>query len=180
MVAAWAMMLDQTAARPIPTTYSLCGPDTDRSSWNPRIAQFFEYWLSIKPGNRLPGRQHFDPLDIPLLMSRVWMLDVLRAPLRYRYRLAGTKEVETLQREVTGLMFDEVHPHLRGQGEAYGRFDRTAQDGVPTYRRGSVVAVHHKEHLTVENCMAPLARDGRNVDMIVACSVLYRLDGREN
>ncbi|HEX3497840.1 MAG TPA: PAS domain-containing protein, partial [Stellaceae bacterium] len=102
------MILDQTAARPIPATYSFCGPDTDRSSWNPRIAQFFDYWLSIKPGNGLPGRQHFDPLDIPLLMPRVWMLDVLRAPLRYRYRLAGTKEVETLQREVTGLMFDEV------------------------------------------------------------------------
>lgn len=174
------MILDQPAAPPSPATYSPCGSDTDRSAWNPRIAEFFAYWLSIKPPGRLPGRQHFDPLDIPLLMPRVWMLDVLRAPLRYRYRLAGTKEVETLQREVTGLMFDEVHPHLRGQGEAYGRLDRMAQDGVPTYRCGSVVAVHHKEHLTVENCMVPLARDGHMVDMIVACSVLYRLDGTEN
>jgi hypothetical protein len=174
------MILDQTEARPEPVSYAPCDPDTNRSAWNSRIAQFFDYWLSIKPANRLPGRQHFDPLDIPLLMPRVWMLDVLRAPLRYRYRLAGTKEVETLQREVTGLMFDEVHPHLRGQGEAYGRLDRTAQEGISTYRRGHVVAVHHKEHLTVENCMVPLARDGRAVDMIVVCSVLYLLDGREN
>jgi len=28
--------------------------------------------------------------------------------------------------------------------------------------------------------MVPLARDGRTVDMIVVCSVLYLLDGREN
>jgi hypothetical protein len=174
------MTAGQTAAPPDPVTYVPCGPQTDRTAWNPSIAAFFAYWLSIRPPGRLPGRQHFDPLDIPLLMPRVWMLDVLRAPLRYRYRLAGTKEVATLQREVTGLMFDEVHPHLRGRGETYGRFERTVHDSVATYRRGQVVAIHHKEHLTVENCMVPLARDGSMVDMIVGCSVLYRLDGSEN
>jgi hypothetical protein len=174
------MILDQRPVRQSPVTYVSCGPDTDRSTWNPKIGRFFEYWLSIQPTNRLPGRQHFDPLDIAHLMSRVWILDVLRMPLRYRYRLAGTKETETLQREVTGKMFDEVHPHLRGKGEAYGRFDQTARDGIATYRRGPVVAVHHKEHQTVENCMVPLARDGSTVDMIVGCSVLYLLDGRES
>jgi PAS domain-containing protein len=174
------MILDQAAAEQNPVTYIPCGPHTDRSAWNPRIAQFFEYWLSIQPANGLPGRQHFDPLHIPHLMPRVWMLDVLREPLRYRYRLAGTKEVETLQREVTGMMFDEVHPHLRGQGEAFGRFEQMSRDGIATYRLGRVVAVHHKEHQIVENCMVPLARDGSTVDIIVGCSVLYRLDGRES
>jgi hypothetical protein len=28
--------------------------------------------------------------------------------------------------------------------------------------------------------VVPLARDGRTVDIILACSVLYGLDGREN
>jgi hypothetical protein len=157
----------------------LCGPDTDRSSWNRRIAAFFEYWLSIKPVGRLPGRQHFDPLDIPDIMPRVWMLDVLCDPLRYRYRLAGTKEVETLQREVTGMMLEDVHPHLRGEPEVFGRLEETALRGLSTYRRGRVVARHHKEHLNVENCLVPLARDGRTVDIVVGCSVLYRLDGSE-
>lgn len=163
-----------------PVTYVICDHHTDRSSWNPRIARFFDYWLSIKPADGLPGRQHFDPLDIADLIPRIWMLDVLRDPLRYRYRLAGTKEVETLQREVTGLMFDDVHPHLRGTGGAFGRFNEIAQRGVATYRRGRVVAVHHKEHLNVENSVVPLAQDGRTVDIILACSVLYGLDGREN
>jgi len=163
-----------------PVAYVVCGRHTDRSSWNPKIARFFDYWLSIKPARGLPGRQHFDPLDIADIMPRIWMLDVLRDPLRYRYRLAGTKEVATLQREVTGLMFDEVHPHLRGTGEAFGRLDEVALRGVATYRHGRVVAIHHKEHLDVENCVVPLARDGWTVDIILACSVLYGLDGREN
>jgi PAS domain-containing protein len=166
--------------RATPVTYIVCSRQTDRSSWNPKIARFFDYWLSIMPANGLPGRQHFDPLDIADIMPRIWMLDVLRDPLRYRYRFAGTKEVETLQREVTGLMFEDVHPHLRGVGEAFGRFDEIAVRGIATYRRGRIVAVHHKEHLEVENCMVPLARDGATVDIVFACSVLYGLDGREN
>jgi hypothetical protein len=168
------------AAPPKPVTWVVCGPDVDRSSWHAKLARFFDYWMLIKPATGLPGRQHFDPLDIPNIMPRVWMLDILREPLRYRYRLAGTKEVETLQREVTGQMFDDVHPHLRGDGEAFGRFDAIARRGVATYRYGRIVALHHKKHLNVENCMVPLARDGKTVDMIVACSVLYQIDGREN
>ena len=51
---------------------------------------------------------------------------------------------------------------------------------IATYRKGAVVAVHDKAHQTVENCFVPLARDGKTVDILVACSVLYSLDGKEN
>jgi hypothetical protein len=164
----------------LPTPHEICTPDMDRSSWNPKLAQFYDYWLSIKPPDRLPGRQHFDPLDIPLIMPRVWMLDVLRDPLRYRYRLAGTKEVETLQREVTGQMFNDVHPQLDEDSPAFQRLNDSALSHVVSYRKGAVVAVHDKKHQVVENCIVPLARDGKTVDILVACSVLYSLDGHEN
>ena len=45
-------------------------------------------------------------------MSRMWMLDVHRDPLRYRYRLCGTEMVRSLGREVTGIWLDEAHPQL--------------------------------------------------------------------
>lgn len=113
-------------------------------------------------------------------MPGVWMLDVLREPLRYRYRLAGTKEVETLQREVTGRMFDEVHPQIHNKEETYGRLDLSVERGVSTYRKGQIVAIHKKEHLTVENFIVPLARDGKLVDIILGFSILFQLDGSEN
>jgi hypothetical protein len=161
-------------------SYVVCTPETDTSSWNPKVRRFLEYWRSLKPAQGLPGRQHFDPLDIPDLMSRVWMLDVLRAPLRYRYRLVGTKEVDTLQREVTGQMFEDAHPHSYDRQETLGRFCQSVEHGVATYRKGNVIAIHKKEHLTVENCLAPLARDGVIVDLLIAFSVLYQRDGRED
>jgi hypothetical protein len=163
-------------------TWTECDPAADRTGWNPRIRRFYEYWLSIAPPGALPGRQNWDPLDIPDLMSRIWLLDVVReaARLRFRYRLVGTKEVETLQREVTGRWLDEVHPHLSVRPGGFDRFHQVVQSGRATHRRGHLTFVHHKEHQEVENCMAPLARDGKTVDMIAVCSVLYRSNGKEN
>jgi hypothetical protein len=164
------------------TEWTDCSPAIDRTGWNPQITEFFDYWLSICPPGALPGRQHFDPLHIAKLMARVWMLDVVRGPSgpRFRYRLVGTKEVETLQREVTGRWLDETHPHLLETRDGFQRFIFMAENGRPTYRKGQVTFSHHKDHRIVENCMVPLARDGASVDMIAVCSVLYRLDGREN
>ncbi len=161
-------------------SYVVCTADTDRSDWHPDIARFFDYWLSISPPGLLPGRQHFDPLHIPQLMPRVWMLDVLRDPLRFRYRMAGTKEVETLQREVTGLFFDDVHGPIGPNEGIMGRFHVALDQGAATYRKGSVLLRHHDDHRTVENCTVPLARDGHTVDILVTCSVLFRRNGQPN
>jgi PAS domain-containing protein len=159
-----------------------CTAASDCSEWNPSVRRFFEYWLSIAPAGQLPGRQHFDPLDIAAIMPRVWILDVVHEPPgpRFRYRLVGTKEVETLQREVTGQWLDEVQPHLRDRPGGFERFFYMVEHGRATYRTGRVSFMHHRDHRIVENCMAPLARDGQTVDMIAVCSVLYRLDGKES
>jgi hypothetical protein len=159
-----------------------CNAASDRSAWNPYVATFFAYWLSIRPAeDRLPGRQHFDPIDIPAVMSRVWLLDVVRdaGQVRFRYRLVGTKEVETLQREVTGQWFDDVHPRLKESPAFLERYHHMVASGEPTYRKGIVNFAHKREHEQVENCIVPLARDGLTVDMLAACSVLYRSNGRE-
>jgi hypothetical protein len=153
--------------------------ETDTSSWNTKVVRFLRYWLSLKRPEGLPGRQHFDPLDIPDLMPRVWMLDVLREPLRFRYRLAGTKAVEALQREVTGRMFEEVHSPAYDRRETIGRLIESVQHGVATYRKGNVIAIDKKKHMTIENCVVPMARDGHLVDLLVGISVLYLQDGRE-
>jgi hypothetical protein len=162
--------------------WTVCDRATDRSGWNSQVASFFDYWVAISPSGQLPGRQHFDPLDIAKLMARVWILDVVpgfNGP-RFRYRLVGTKEVETLEREVTGHFLDQAHPHVRESDDGFGRFIFMAQSGSATYRKGRVNFNHRRDHQFVENCMVPLARDGASVDMIAVCSVLYRQDGSEN
>ena len=80
----------------------------DRSGWHPLVPQFYEYWLSVAPPGRLPGRQHIAPEQMVPMLSRMWMLDVHRDPLRLRFRLYGTALVSSLGREVTGQWLDEA------------------------------------------------------------------------
>ena len=35
---------------------------------NDSVRTLFEYWMSMSPDGRLPGRRHFDPTDVPFLL----------------------------------------------------------------------------------------------------------------
>jgi hypothetical protein len=167
---------DGSAAR----NWTVCDSVAARTAWHPKLQRFFGYWSAISPPGRLPGRQHLDPLGLGPVLPYVWMLDVVRgdgAP-RFRYRLAGTREVDTLQREVTGQWFDEVH-RLPPMHPIYARLAYMLEHRIPTYRKGAVGLTHEKDHRTVENCMLPFAGDGVVVDLIVACSIIFYSDGRE-
>ena len=171
--------VSQASVSPLatPSGWRECRADEDRALWYPTVARLYDYWLSIAPEGGLPGRQHLDPIDLGPVLPHLWMLDVLRAgtdDYRYRYRLVGTAEVATLQREVTGRWFDEVHG---GPSAIYGRFRHMIENRVGTYRKGIVGLSHHEDHRMVENCMVPLAGDGRSVDIIVCCSVLFTASG---
>ena len=161
-------------------TWIPCDLAPPRTEWHPKLQRFFDYWVSISPSGRLPGRRHLDPIGLGPVLPHVWMLDVVRdkGALRFRYRLAGTREVETLQREVTGQWFDEVHP-LAPTHPIFARFAYMVENRTPTYRKGIVGLTHEKDHRTVENCMLPFAGDGVAVDLIVACSIVFYSNGQE-
>jgi hypothetical protein len=151
----------------------------DRSGWHPHSRRLYDYWLEIAPAGLLPGRQHVSPIDIAPLLPRIWMLDVVRDPLRFRYRLLGTGGVSTLGREFTGHWLDDAHPEYRDDPLLNARYRYMVETGRPTWRRGPVRWEHDSLHREVENCMVPLAADGRKVDILFAVSVMFRADGSE-
>src|SRR5580704_11906069 len=67
-------------------------PD-DRSFWHPLVQQCYDYWLSTAPPGGLPGRQHIAPEKMAAWLSRLWLLDIHRDPLRYRLRVCGSAVV---------------------------------------------------------------------------------------
>lgn len=153
-------------------------PD-ERSDWHPLVRQFYEYWLSISPAGRLPGREHLAPEQIVPLLSRMWMLDVHRNPLRFRFRLSGTAVERSLRREVTGCWLDEVVPQIASNPVVRDRFRFIAETGRPTWRRGQVNWDRDPLHRTIEACAAPLAADGKTVDIIIGVAVLFDAAGRQ-
>ena len=147
----------------------------DRTGWHPLINKFYEYWLSVAPEGQLPGRQHIRPEQIPGFLSRLWILDVCRDPLRFRYRLCGTELVRSLGREVTGMWLDEAHPQVPASRE---RFRYMIDTGRPTWRRGPPLWSRHADHRSIETCVVPLAADGRTVDKIMGFCMLFDSQGR--
>ena len=112
-------------------------------------------------------------------MSRLWILDVFRDPLRFRYRLVGTDITRSVQRELTGQWLDEAQPESLRNVNLRDRYRFILETGQATWRRGQTLWDRDPNHRIVENCLAPLATDGATVDKIIAVSVIYDANGRE-
>ena len=150
----------------------------DRTAWHPLTRQFYDYWLSIAPPGALPGRQHVMPERMAPWLSRLWMLDIFRDPLRFRCRLAGSDMVRSIGREVTGQWLDEVHPASVTDPDSRDRFRIVAELGRPTWRLGKPRWARQPEFRITESLLVPLAADGRIVDKILAVSVTFDIKGR--
>lgn len=137
----------------------------------PKIKTLFDYWRSIQPeAGRLPGRQHFDPLDIPQLLPSIWMVDVRREPLRFRFRLVGTEIVKFTGRDCTGLWLDQAYPDYVNTA-AFAVHRECAATGVPVYRKGGVLSDPRRSHVQAERLYLPLAANGRDVDILLVMTL---------
>lgn len=156
-------------------------PALDVSSWHPALQALYRYWLSHHPGEALPGRQHIDPCDLPKFLPRLWLLDVQREPFRLRYRLVGTRICELVGKDLTGRWLDEVHPAAVLETNNFARFHASVATGMPSRRRGrpNLFLLHKADFTEIENGIFPLARDGSNVDMLMAYSIFHTVGGVE-
>ena len=139
-----------------------------------RIRRLHEYWLSVHPvGGGLPGRQHIDPTAIPELLPWVWMVDVERDPLRFRYRLIGTEQVRAMETDATGRYLDEAHARFLGS-VTYPQYLAAVERAEIGYHRGPPSFHITKDYVSIERLLLPLARDGRTVDVLLALTVYHR------
>ena len=140
-----------------------------------RVRLLYRYWLGLHPPEGgLPGRQHVDPTALPpALLPFLWLADVQRAPLRFRYRLLGTEHVRVLRRDYTGHWIDEAHANFAGSA-ASAQFVAAVERGEPGYRSGDTLIILPEDYRSMERLILPLARDGKSVDMLLAISVYHK------
>ena len=138
---------------------------------DPRIVQLHRYWLGIRPApDKLPGRQHFDPVAIPQLLRWLFLVDVVRDPLRFRYRLVGSEHVALFGRDTRGEWLDETHPSF-ASSTAYPVFASAADGTEISLYRGPPVLFVHKRFLAIERLLLPLARNGRQPDILLGITI---------
>lgn len=74
---------------------------------SPALRALYSYWDEKWQGRRMPTRADIEPLEIPTLLPIVYLVDVERDPLRFRFRLVGTRIVAWFGRDTTGSYVDE-------------------------------------------------------------------------
>ena len=77
---------------------------------SPRIHRLHGYWQHQrdKRGGQLPRRGDIAPDQIRDLLPNIMIVDVERDPMRFRYRLVGTRVVEYNGVEFTGRYLGEI------------------------------------------------------------------------
>lgn len=137
---------------------------------HPKIRALADYWLRIQPAARLPGRQHFDPVDVPDLLPNIFLIDVAPGAADFTYRLVGSRVVEFFGRDLTGKSF--VSAFIRPKvANAYIDLCDAVKTRQPRWRRGRTAFVPTREYAEIERVYLPFAADGDTVDMVLGLMV---------
>jgi hypothetical protein len=136
----------------------------DRCS--PQIREFYEYWESARRGRPMPARADIDPVEIPRLLPSVVLVDVGYDPVRLRYRLVGTREVEVRGYDPTGLDVAQ-HGYGTDREEVFKSYMLVVERKALVYDE-EPADTQHPVLREVGTLMAPLSTDGERVDMIFA------------
>ena len=133
---------------------------------SPDLHRLYDYWRARCSAGRLPARADIDPLELPDMLGRLVLFDVLRDPLRFRYRLLGSKLIMARHGgpELTGKLIDD-HPDAAFRAQAAANLTRVATTGRPlAIHRDTVLDGRLRRSDTL--CL-PLASDGTTVDVIL-------------
>lgn len=149
----------------------------DDSELHPCALALLRYWQSIHPSEGLPGRQHFDPSAVAAILPNLVLVEVHRAPLRFRYRVLGTCIDAALGQALTGKWLDEAHAGHACAAEVLEEYRSVAVTKSPLWRRSSPVIVSEPECLAVEVLRLPLASNGVTVDMVLGVTLYFDAAG---
>jgi len=112
-----------------------------------------------------------DPVDIRRLLPWIWLTEVQRDPLRFKYRLVGTVHVEAFGEDATGQWYDDAQPRFRGSVDLQ-QFAAVADHGRIAFYRGPPIYVVDATWKTIERLILPLAQNGHDVDMLLGMTVI--------
>jgi hypothetical protein len=131
----------------------------------PLLRQLHEDWQARRRGRPLPARADFDPIDLKYVLGKLLLVDVLREPLQFRFRLVGTELVKRLGVDLTGRTLDDY------PDPEYREFLRQRYTAAVAARR-PLSSIQTRLILDgrlrrYEALLLPLASDGVTVDMLM-------------
>ena len=132
---------------------------------SPTLQRVHQDWQNRRHGTGLPSRSSFDILDLKYIIGNLNLVDVLRDPLRFRYRVHGTSCVSVLGYDMTRKFVDD-YPDPVYRARVRRNFTGVVESRQPRCDLGAREIVDHRI-IHFEALILPLAADGETVDMLM-------------
>lgn len=128
------------------------------------LRELVGHWRQIRGARPMPARTDFDPLNVRSALGYVSLIEVHRAPLRFYFRLDGTKQVELFGIDCTRRYLDEAMPaeHVAMASASYADVVR---HGEPRYYRRQIAL--QDRLIDYEIVILPFSSDGAEVDLLM-------------
>ena len=147
----------------------------DIAACRPELQALETLWQRMRGDRGLPSRRDFDPVEVPRLLSRMFLIDVLPGASperRYRVRLTGTELVVMLGRDWTGRFLHEFSD-LAAADHLVGVVDQVVADRMPFIFSGNFYRPRDKSTCRSESILLPLAEDDGDVNMIIGVAIIF-------
>jgi hypothetical protein len=128
------------------------------------LRRLLAHWLHMRGRRRMPARADFDPLAVSYALGYISLIEVHHDPMRFRFRLDGTKQVELFGVDCTGRYLDEAMPADHA-ALAAASFSEAVQLRVPCYHRRHIS--FHERLIEYEVVILPFSNDGERVDLLM-------------
>ena len=137
--------------------------DPDRFRTGP-VRRLAAYWLSKCADGRPPRRADIKPEEIVADLPYVYLVDVLRDPLAFRFRLVGTRVTIWSGKDYTGARInaEEYSPNWQ---IVFGAYRDIVERNEPSAAE-LFAAWRKREFQYYERFLGPLSEDGTTVSMI--------------
>ncbi|WP_321397594.1 PAS domain-containing protein [Emcibacter sp.] len=123
----------------------------------------YDHWNDIRGDKPLPSRADFNPAAVAPALPYIFVLEVHKEPMRFKFRLTGTETVEVMGVNAMGHWIDEF-PHTE---EIIDRYKWLVENRRPYYNSDrlhwAVKDFHHYTALTL-----PFSDDGENVNILIS------------
>lgn len=144
---------------------TVASADAELGIERPKLRRLYRDWSERRRGRAMPSRADFDILDLGYILGDLNLLDVLYAPLRFRFRVHGSNAVARLGFDLMGKTIDG-YPDADYRRIVREHFGAVVQSKAPKRIVRDPYRIRDRV-LRWEGLILPLSADGNTVNMLL-------------
>ena len=129
-----------------------------------RLSRLFRIWKEIRGPQGLPSRADLSPERLGFILGQITIVDILRDPINFRYRLIGTRLEEAGRRGDQGKTLDQVEP--ASYRDMITKSFRQVVDFKPPLCQ-HVSYLQNQNLVSYEQLILPFSHTGAGVEVLV-------------